>query len=165
MGSGKSTLLEKFESDAVATFDLDREVLKPYLREFNSLGELIEDWGFPRFRDEEFKKLKELVEMAPNPSVISLGGGTLTRKEGLEFLLNHPQIRLVWLSTPFPVCWERIAKVKGRPLLAQGKEAMERLYNERLGTYQMASSHLDVDAQSKINNFADLKRHLEALGH
>lgn len=128
MGSGKSHVARAFsqrfgfeliETDAV----IEREEGIPIPQIFKRFGE-----GY--FRDKESSVIKSL--QLDRPSVVSLGGGAVTRQENAAAIKES--CILIYLDVPLEVCLKR-AKGGGRPLLKQDAAAVAKLYEARKGIY------------------------------
>lgn len=130
-GAGKSTLLAELrEVLSLKSFhfvDLDSYLVGLFGIKEEKLGEYIEKIGFDSFRKKEKEALFEILSQS-SPVIISLGGGSLT-KEVVEALSE--EVTIVYLKTPFSVCFERIKDDSNRPLVKLGKEKLEKLYQER----------------------------------
>lgn len=65
---------------------------------------------------------------------------------------GNSECRLVFLDTPFDVCFERISGDTGsRPLVKLGRDRLYELYEERLPFYQLAELKLDMAQIAEIN--------------
>ena len=167
MGAGKSTFLDKIQKNHTGTdffFDLDQEI---YSRKKNSdsehLGALIEKAGWEQFRSWEIEILKELIENSKNlhsnkkaDIFISLGGGSVTEVL-LSIIKTNSEIHLIWLNTPFEICWQRIENDCERPLVQKGVNYLKELYKKREKYYQNARICLSASEQDMLWTTQKLK--------
>lgn len=159
MGSGKNHLLSacKLSRDGggkggsffcqFSFFDLDEEVANCLNISPNHLGSWITSVGIEVFRAKEKEIFLQLVSRSEN-KVIALGGGSLGGPEVLNECKKH---ELVFLETPFEMCYQRIKNDPNRPL-AQGKtkEELFALYQQRLPDYHQAKYTLKTMEREKI---------------
>lgn len=153
MGAGKSTLLKKFKDGdhrGYIFIDLD-ELIIPNPLEFS---QIISQKGMNWFREEERKKLNHELS-SPDLKAIALGGGTLN-EDTIKKVKNGKDI-LIWIDTPFEVCFERIKNTQNiRPLTSLSKEELLKLYNQRKTYYEMSDICLNMEQQLEIKNLNDL---------
>ena len=72
--------------------------------------------------------------------VVATGGGMLADPANAARLAGRATV--VYLESPFPQCWRRIAH-SSRPLVARlGREGLARLYRERAGHYRAAAGQV-----------------------
>lgn len=165
-GAGKSSLLNKISQGkcALDIIDLDQYVFQHLPKNGNSLGEFIEKEGLLEFRSMELDCLKQVIRPKNNSKItaIALGGGALGI-QAWNLINGRADIRLIWLSTPFEICWDRIKNDSSRPLTRLGEEKMRELYEERLAFYQKAHLKLDIKLQNSINNSDDLIQYLNKI--
>jgi shikimate kinase len=152
MGAGKSSLLCRLGS--LPQVDLDY-----YLERLHqcSISDLIQNHGLKNFRKLEIQALKLFFQA--KSKVFALGGGTTeAHAKDLLQMQKENQIVLVWLSTTFETCWERIKNdADKRPLVHQGESALRELYEKRRQDYQKALVWLDEDQQGQIGSLDDLQ--------
>lgn len=140
MGSGKSAVGRKVAAQLGWGFvDLD-EVIEarwgcPITQIFAEEGEAV-------FRAAERALFQRLLQQPG--LVIATGGGTLADPDSLALALK--KARVVWLDAPFHVLLERIQGDAGRPLLAEGREALEGRMAAREPLY--AQAHVRMDSSS-----------------
>lgn len=141
--------------------DLDDEVLVKYkdADQFKSLERLIGSIGWKKFREEEKKTLQSLLSKlyadiqkgVTKGAVVSLGGGSLNYG-GLEVIKEMKEnieipLILVWLNTPFELCWKRTALDGGRPLLKDKTQSQAReIYEQRKEYYAQSDFQVDYNA-------------------
>ncbi len=152
MGAGKSTLLKRLAvSKEINCYDLDDLLLNE--AQEKTVGALVEKNGWPFFRALEQKKISELMNSSQS-FILALGGGALT--EDLVKKLNEKGA-LIWLNTPFDVCYERVL-IEGlkRPLVAQGKASLAKLFDEREALYSLSRYQFSPEIQEQIQSPVDL---------
>lgn len=124
-GSGKSTVGKILASALNKAFiDTDEEIIKS---QKIAISAIFEQHGEEYFRDLESAVIKEISKDATG-SVIALGGGAVLRKENVNNLKKNGKI--YFLNRPI----EDIIPTSDRPL-ATNRQALEKRYNERYGTY------------------------------
>lgn len=158
MGSGKTTigrlLARQVGWHAV---DLDRRIV-----ESSGLGiqEIFLLRGEDGFRELEREELSRAVGEAlsnKRNTVLSLGGGTITRAENLALLRQSGSI-LLWLRCPTEELLRRCAGIADRPLF-RDEAAFQALYLQRLPFYEMADYTADTEREP-----ARVVEHILALG-
>jgi shikimate kinase len=80
---------------------------------------------------------------------LALGGGALTG-------VKNDGAKLVFLDTPFELCYERITNDFNRPLVSLKKEELRKLYNERLTLYRQANLILGERERKEIDGIGAL---------
>lgn len=153
MGSGKSTLLEKIGQGQ----DLDR-IIEKSIGGGLALGEWIEKVGWDVFRRAECAALAQWFYS--EEQVLALGGGSLESAESRKLIAENGGT-LIWLETPFDICYERIAKDKTRPLFKLGREELDKLYQARLGNYRSSPISLlpaEIEVIDSPSSFWELIR-------
>jgi shikimate kinase len=136
MGAGKTTLIEGYRKNSLgfSVYDLDNEIASSLGIAASSLGEWIEKNGMPSFRLKE-KEILELLLSEKKSKVIALGGGTPAEPWFAEV---RGLASVVYLDTPFSVCFERIKNDSNRPMIRLGEEGLKNLYMQRLPAYKKA---------------------------
>lgn len=143
MGSGKSTLMKELKGrlNKIPCKDLDHLIADSYEVSPSELGLEIEKRGLADFRQRERELLEQELERE-GPVILALGGGAIGQD-----LIDHCQklvdCQLVWLMTPFELCWQRINNDENRPLVKEGEGAMRKLFQERAPLYAQADIHWD----------------------
>ncbi len=149
MGVGKTTV-----GRVLATlldwsfFDLDYEI---ELRQKLLISELFRLHGEAGFREIESDALRSVLQQAPRPTVIALGGGTFVQPANAE-LLRQRGVRVVFLESDIGELFQRCRAadqhlpLNPRPLIAT-PEAFHALYAQRLPYYRTAD--ITVDATGK----------------
>jgi shikimate kinase len=127
MGSGKSSVGAHLAREIGFRFiDLDHEIEK--VRGLPVSG-IFEKDGEPEFRRLEANALR--LCGAQQGVVVATGGGTLTRRENLEFIRRTGVS--VWLDAPLAVMLDRCRDGERRPLLST-PERMTALREAGFGT-------------------------------
>ena len=173
MGSGKSTLMNRLKgAEGWDYIDLDREILDRV--RYKTISEMLEHRGWDFFRRAEFETLEELLhyyctseDADSKRCLLALGGGTLRGDTGqmiksiqAELGQDENALRIIYLDTPFAICWERICDDQSRPLVKEGRESVEQLYRERETFYRLFSTQsLSPEEQDKILHPRDLLSH------
>ncbi|MGB9814207.1 MAG: 3-dehydroquinate synthase [Thermovenabulum sp.] len=134
-GSGKTTIGKILAENTNRAFvDTDR-----LIEDFT--GETISDI-FKRYGEERFREIESFVIQKVSQlknTVISLGGGTLTRRGNYELLKNNSTI--IFLNASLETLLSRLENDFSRPLLESDdlnskKEKLSRLYDARIKLYQ-----------------------------
>ncbi len=144
-GCGKTTvgkiLAQKFGYEFC---DADEEIVSCF-GEIPKLFERGEDY----FRQCETACIKDIAKK--QRAVIATGGGVITREENMVALKKSGVI--VFLNRSV----ENIIKdvvTKTRPLLAEGKEKLYELYNNRIGLYNKYAD-IVIDSNKKLDSVID----------
>ncbi len=149
MGCGKTTIattLSKYKG--CAHCDTDELIVK---KESMSIPQIFEEKGEPYFRQLE----TEIVEsLASYKGIVACGGGLMLNDKNAEIARKNGVV--VFLNTPFEVCYKRIAKDVNRPIaVSKTKEELEELYNERFEKYKK-NSDFTIDSDSSPMEMAKL---------
>jgi shikimate kinase len=138
MASGKSTIGPLLAASLNRPFiDIDPLIEAKTRR---TIAELIAIEGEERFRHIETETLRETVQ--GEIAVIAPGGGAITRAENRELMSNCGII--VWLDTPFELCWVRIQRDRIVRPLAPDEESARARYNQRLPIYRHNSIQIET---------------------
>jgi shikimate kinase len=123
MGSGKSSIGEKLsEIIGFDSMDLDSYIEQ---KEGKTVSELFKSKGEIYFRKIESQYLNALLELKEN-TVLALGGGTPCYGANMETILDHSNVKSVYLKASIPQLVERLEKEKSkRPLIAHLKSREE----------------------------------------
>lgn len=144
MGSGKSTVARAVGARlGVAPQDLDARI---EARVGRAIREVFRSRGEEAFRRLEAEEVQRLLATG-RPTVVALGGGTVTRRETRRALLRHGT--LITLEAPVAELARRTAGDTGRPLLESGeaKGVLARLLEERAAAY--AECHAAIDTAGR----------------
>ena len=160
MGAGKTFWLNQLKLKSPNSdfnfFDLDQEIANFLNIAQNELGDFIIRQGFPAFRKLEQERIAAFLGLKLN-GILALGGGALNA-ELFKKVENQANIKIVFLNTPFEVCYQRIKNDPHRPLALLEKKELKALYEERLPLYLKAHLILDDLEHKEIDG-------LQALGH
>lgn len=127
-GSGKTTIGKKIAQRLGMDFvDMDEMI---EANEGKSVTEIFSN-GEEYFRNLETDCAKELG--SKEASVISTGGGIVTRKENIDYLKNNSII--VFINRHPDIIAEDV-DIQKRPLLKTGINNVYKLYNERISLYK-----------------------------
>jgi len=129
MGCGKTkkgTLLSKRLN--IPFFDVDYEVEQSKKM---TIPEIFAKYGEEEFRRLESEKIKELSQNTR--CIISTGGGVVLNPNNMKVLKEHGII--IFLNRDIEAIAGDIDTTT-RPLLANGTDALFKIYNERLALYQ-----------------------------
>jgi shikimate kinase len=156
MGCGKTTVGELLSRHLGWRFeDLDRRI---EAREGSTIPEIFSNHGEARFRQLEHKALLELVdEMASNPIVVALGGGTFVQPHN-RLLVQRLARPTVFLDADVEELWQRCRSGQGERPLAENENQFRQLHAARRTFYMEASVIIDTrgkDAQSVAAEIAD----------
>jgi shikimate kinase len=150
MGCGKTevarALARRLEAEML---DLDEFITRETGR---TPAKLIDEDGEPAFRDIEFEALTNVLENK-NIEVLALGGGAWIQFRNRELLTENESL-IVWLDTPFQVCWTRIESAGEDRPLGRTKEQAHELYKSRLPTYQLATMRVHAEAEDTPSDIA-----------
>jgi shikimate kinase len=139
MASGKSTIGPLLAARLNRPFiDIDPLI---EARTRRTIAELIASEGEDRFRQIETEILRETVR--GESAVIAPGGGAITRAENRELMSNRGII--VWLDTPFELCWLRIQRDQVVRPLAPDEESARARYDQRLAIYRHNSIRIETE--------------------
>ncbi len=134
MGCGKSTV-GKILARMLKTECLD---LDDYIeqKEGMTIPEIFEKYGEPYFRAAETQALKELSSQM---KVVATGGGALLSEENAAVAKAAGLV--VFIDTPFEVCYERIKDDPHRPIAASStREQLFERFSQRRPLYQAHSN-------------------------
>ena len=150
MGCGKSEVARALAQRlGVEMLDLDEFIT---LETGRTPAKLIDEDGEPTFRNIEFEALTNVLQNK-NIEVFALGGGAWIQPRNRE-LLSATDSVIVWLDTPFQVCWTRIASAPEDRPLGRTKEQAHELYKSRLPTYLLATIRVHAEAEDPPSEIA-----------
>lgn len=140
MASGKTTISKQVAKKLSRPFyDLDEEVEK---RSGMTIPEIFEKIGEDGFREYEKNTLKEIIAERPRNSIISLGGGTVIRKETVEIIKKNGMILV--LEADIDTIYSRLRRSStNRPLLNNSKDLMgtiKELMGQRKNIYRSVAN-------------------------
>jgi shikimate kinase len=139
MASGKSTVGPV----------LARRLKRPFLdldpviegRAGCTIAELISREGEEEFRRFETDALRAAT--LGSPAVVAVGGGAIIRDENRQLMSQYGI--MVWLDTPFEICWRRIQEDKGVRPLAPTEEVAHGRYIQRLPFYRLSGVSISIN--------------------
>ena len=109
-------------------------------------AQIISEDGEQAFREKETAALRELLHRDEG-SVVALGGGAWTIAVNRELISSVDSV-VVWLETPFDVCWQRIEQDPQLRPMAPSRAAAEKLFAERLPFYGLADLRIAFAGES-----------------
>ena len=153
MGCGKSTVGQILAENLGFNFiDLDAYIEQ---KQQASISEIFNSKGEIFFRKIESEAVKQLCEQSDS-LVLALGGGTPCYSDTMHFLVNHPNVKTVFLNLSLKNLSERLIHEKAkRPLIANlanenipefiAKHLFERSYYYNQAEIAIQTDSLDVD--------------------
>ena len=157
MGSGKSAIGRRTAKILGLDFtDSDHKIVND---SGINISEIFELAGETKFREMEFKAIKQLI--SSKPQVLATGGGAFCVPRTASFLLTKAHV--VWLKAPPETLLARIGSTKSRPLLNNDNPlaTLTRLSEERAKYYQKAQIQVDTDGLSTRKAMIALLRTLD----
>ncbi len=110
-----------------------------------SIPEIVEKFGWPKFRDIESEVARELAGL--DNIIIDTGGGVIERPENIETLQTNA--RVFWLKASVNAIVSRIQADTQRPALTTGKtftEEVAGVLEQRIPKYKSAAQYeIDTD--------------------
>jgi len=145
-GTGKSVVGRRVANHLnMKCISMDAEIVE---RAGKSVPEMVEEQGWPAFRDLETEVARDFAEM--DGMVIDCGGGVIERPENIEALKQNGKI--VWLKASVEEIVKRIEKGTQRPALVEGKtftEEVAEVLERRTPIYaEAAEIEIDTDPLS-----------------
>ena len=140
MACGKTEVARVVANELnVKMLDLDEEITSFQGR---SPAQLIREEGERSFRNIETAALQRMLERNET-NVIALGGGAWIQPANRQ-LLAAKNATIVWLDTPFEICWNRIESSSEDRPLGTTKEQASELFKQRYPIYELAPIRIDV---------------------
>lgn len=142
-GTGKTVVGELLSVRLqMPCIDMDAKIVK---RAGMSIPEIVEQYGWLKFRELESEEARELAGL--DNVIIDTGGGVVERPENIKVLQTNS--RIFWLKASAEVIIARIQSGTQRPALTFGKtftqEVLEVL-EQRLPKYKRAAQYeIDTD--------------------
>ncbi len=159
MGSGKTHRARQLSQKLnIPFFDLDEQVVNS---EGKSINQIFEEDGEEYFRQKE-KEVLYIITESHSSFVMACGGGSPCYFNNIEYMNNAGTT--VWLNTPIPVLFERLAKQRSeRPLLRdltddQLKGFIIKKFSDRKIYYEQADVFIEED-------IIDLDQFIEKIFH
>jgi shikimate kinase len=154
MGCGKSTVAKLLRRQSGwPSIDLDKRITEATGL---AITEIFARMGEPEFRRIEHEQLARALAEASEqekPTILSLGGGTVTQPQNVALLREH-DATLIWLQCAIEELLHRCAQINDRPLF-RDEQSFRQLYQERLPSYEMA--------EFRINSNVDPLRVVEQI--
>ncbi len=142
MASGKTTVGRALADELGWSFaDIDSEI---EAEEGKTITQIFLDHGEGVFRDLENEVIRRRVLRieAGHPCVVALGGGAFAQPRNWDLIQNNGIT--VWLDCPIETVRKRLAGDITRPL-AQNREGLGRLFEDRRPIYSRADFRVEVD--------------------
>lgn len=142
MGSGKTTVGRLLARQLGWHFtDLDARIEEI---SGSTIPAIFEKRGEAAFRELEREVLERTLTHCrehDRPTVLALGGGTLTQPASRELLASSGSL-LLWLDCPMETLLQRCAQMTNRPLF-RDEASFRKLYQERLPCYEQADYRVE----------------------
>ena len=147
MGCGKTTVGKLVaEVTGRAFIDLDKYIEQAAGM---TIPEIFERYGEHHFRALETEALKGLSQSF---TVVATGGGALL--EGTNVCIASKTGLVVFIDTPFEICYDRIKDDPHRPIAASStKEQLKARFDERYPKYK-ANSAVTISGEGKPEEIA-----------
>jgi shikimate kinase len=137
-GTGKSEVGRRLARQlGMGLIGMDADIVR---RAGMSIPDLVEKFGWPKFRDLETAEARKLA--ARDNLVIDTGGGIIERPENIEVL--QANARIFWLKAEVETIVARIQAGTERPSLTPGKtftEEVAEVLERRTPKYRSAAHH------------------------
>jgi shikimate kinase len=142
-GTGKTVVGELLAARLrMPRIGMDAKIVK---RAGMSIPEIVEKYGWLKFRELESEEARELAGL--DNVIIDTGGGVVERPENIEVLQTNS--RIFWLKASVDVIVARIQSSTQRPALTFGKtftEEVSEVLEQRLPKYKRAAQYeIDTD--------------------
>ncbi|NQT68784.1 MAG: shikimate kinase [Desulfobacteraceae bacterium] len=142
-GTGKSVVGELLAVRLrMPCIGMDAEIVK---KAGMSIPEIVDKFGWPKFRDMESEKARELAGL--DNIIIDTGGGVIERPENVETLKTNSSI--FWMQASVDAIVSRIQGGTERPALTSGKtftEEVSEILEQRIPKYKSAAQYaIDTD--------------------
>ena len=138
-GTGKSSVARMLSKELnFPVFNMDEKITE---KAGMSVPEIVEKFGWDRFRDME-SKIAEQVSNLDN-YIIDTGGGVILRDKNVENLRKNGKV--FWLCADVPAIVKRIRHGKHRPSLTDGKsfvDEIEGVLIQRKEKYKKAADYI-----------------------
>lgn len=155
-GTGKSEVGRRLARQlGMGLIGMDADIVR---RAGMSIPDLVEKFGWPKFRDLETAEARKLAER--DNLVIDTGGGIIERPENIEVL--QANARIFWLKAEVETIVARIQAGTERPALTPGKtftEEVAEVLERRTPKYRSAAHHeIATDARTPDQIAAEIVR-------
>ncbi len=156
-GSGKSfyakSLAKKLNTNY---FDLDKEIEQENKQ---SIAEIFAQKGELFFRKEEERVFFNIIKNNKKPSIISLGGGSLTNEKIKNYTFGN--CYLIYVYKKIHLIY-KIVKNSKRPLLkANIKTTLNKMLSNRKASYELAN--LTINCNKRKSNSKQIKNIVNCL--
>jgi shikimate kinase len=157
MGCGKTTVGRLLARQlGWRPVDLDHRIVET---SGLSVPEIFAQLGEAKFRELERSELEQALGEAGvqgRPTVLSLGGGTITRADNLVLLRQSGGV-ILWLHCHVDDLFHRCAQITNRPLF-RDEASFHALYAQRLPFYEAADYRVDSsgDPRNTVNQIMAL---------
>lgn len=146
MASGKTTVAQMLADELgwhFADIDHDIESAKQM-----KIPEIFESLGEQVFRTMETEAIQRRIRSVERgrPTVVALGGGAFIADANYRLLTEHGVT--IWIDCPFDVICQRVGQNSHRPL-AQDREKMTKLYDDRRDAYARADYRIHCSGDSR----------------
>lgn len=149
MAAGKTTVGRELASQLEVPFvDLDAQITEQHQR---TPAQIIKEDGEREFRQIETAELRQVLNK--KSVVIAAGGGAWTVPHNRTLITENGGVA-IWLTTPFELCWKRIAESEIVRPMAPSKDAAKKLFDARRPIYQLADFHIDVSETDDVQKIA-----------
>lgn len=142
MGCGKSTVARLLARQiGWVHADLDKRIAE---RANLTIPAIFAQLGEPAFRKIENEELKRILGEAiesSRPTIISLGGGTMTQTQNVE-ALRQAGCPTVWLDCNIEELLRRCSHITDRPLF-RDEASFRQLYAQRRPCYELAEHRVE----------------------
>lgn len=156
MGVGKSTVGRQLADILECPYiDLDSEIENS---EGQSIAEIFSTKGEENFRQAESKTLKKVIRSASNPSIVSLGGGTMNTSENHHLVLTNGVC--VYLFKNWEDTKKDLEHLQDRPLVQQKSiDELEEVFYKRMEIYDRSQLKMPMNSTftpKKLSNYLKL---------
>jgi shikimate kinase len=160
MGCGKTTFAEQLSETGFLHLSIDLLIASHY----GNIADIFENEGEAKFRVVESIMLHEILERAAKLKrkkdyiesdllVIDCGGGIFESAKNYIIMRKYGG-QVIFIDTPFDVCYERIANDPNRPnAILRTKDELRELYDRRRSVYQLYADKTISLSNSHIIQF------------
>lgn len=156
MAAGKTTVGSLLAEELGWCFvDIDMDI---EAQESETIADIFRKRGEDQFRELEWRMIRSRVSLieAGDPCVMALGGGAFVQARNWELIQNNGVT--VWLDCQWETIRKRLGEDTTRPL-AQDRERLAKLFEDRRPLYARADFRIDVDT----DNIGEIVRRIRAL--
>ena len=139
MGTGKTTIGQLLAKETDMEFvDMDALIEE---QTGEKITVIFATMGEARFRELESKVLSEAIRKTN--TIFSTGGGIVLDTQNRKLMKTNGVV--ISLKADADTLWARLKDKTDRPLLKDGREALDRLYEKRSDLYEDAHFSVQVD--------------------